>query len=143
MRFRWTSGHASFFIPTDATTMTLPLKAVFPAAGGHPVSVAISVDDRWLATVELPEPSAWVRHSLPLPPPAGLPPLPGLTPPPGLPATADGNGSTTTAAGAADAHAEAEQLLVRQQAQSGIDQAQQLMTALIAAAARATAYANA
>ena len=66
-RFRWTSGHASFFVPRDATTMTLPLKAVFPSASGRPVSVSISVDDRWLATVELPDPSAWVRHTLPLP----------------------------------------------------------------------------
>jgi len=65
-RFRWTSGHSSFFVPRDATTMTLPLKAVFPASG-RPVSVAISVDDRWLATLELPDPSAWVRHTLPLP----------------------------------------------------------------------------
>ena len=29
-RFRWTAGRASFFIPSGATTMTLPLRAVFP-----------------------------------------------------------------------------------------------------------------
>jgi hypothetical protein len=29
--------------------------------------VRVSVDDRWLADVELPDPSAWVRPVLPLP----------------------------------------------------------------------------
>src|SRR5207244_3060806 len=53
------------------------------------------------------------------------------------------SGSKATAAGAVDAHAEAEQLLFRQQGQIVIDQAQQLMTAMAAAAARATAYADA
>jgi hypothetical protein len=66
-RFRWTSGHATFFVPHDATAMTLPLKSGFPSADGHPVSVDVSVDDRWLATVELSDPSAWVRQALPLP----------------------------------------------------------------------------
>ena len=31
------------------------------------VTVAVSVNDRWLADVELPDPSAWVRSTLPLP----------------------------------------------------------------------------
>jgi hypothetical protein len=66
-RFRWTSGHASFFVPSDTTAMTLPLKAVFPSVNGDPVSVDVSVDDRWLATVKLPDPSVWVRQTLPLP----------------------------------------------------------------------------
>ena len=66
-RFRWTAGRASFFIPSTATVMTLPLRAIFPGKGGNPVVVSISVDDRWLADVELPDPAAWVRTSLPLP----------------------------------------------------------------------------
>src|SRR5204863_3465726 len=52
------------------------------------------------------------------------------------------SGSKATAAGAADAHAEAEQLLFREQGQFVIDQAQQLMTAVAATAARPAAYAD-
>jgi hypothetical protein len=66
-RFRWTMGRASFFVSSDATTMTLPLRAVFPGPNGRPVIVRVSVDDRWLADIELPRPDEWVRTSLPLP----------------------------------------------------------------------------
>jgi hypothetical protein len=66
-RFRWTMGRASFFVASDATSMTLPLRAVFPGPGGRPVVVRVSVDDRWLADVELDRPDAWVRAPLPLP----------------------------------------------------------------------------
>ena len=66
-RFRWTTGHASFFVPSDAAALTLPLKAVVASPGGRPVTVDVSVDDRWLAAIELPDPSAWVRTTLPLP----------------------------------------------------------------------------
>jgi hypothetical protein len=66
-RFRWTTGRASFFVPQDATAMTLPLRAVFPGPSGRPVVVSISIDDRWLADVELPHPDEWVRPVLPLP----------------------------------------------------------------------------
>jgi hypothetical protein len=66
-RFRWTTGRASFFVPSDATAMTLPLRAVFPGPNGKPVTVSVSVDDRWLADIELPHPDEWVRSVLPLP----------------------------------------------------------------------------
>ena len=66
-RFRWTTGRASFFVPSDALAMTLPLRAVFPGPNGRPVTVSVSVDDRWLANIELPRPDAWVRSVLPLP----------------------------------------------------------------------------
>jgi hypothetical protein len=66
-RFRWTTGRASFFVPSDALAMTLPLRAVFPGPNGRPVTVSVSVDDRWLATIDLPRPDAWVRSVLPLP----------------------------------------------------------------------------
>ena len=66
-RFRWTTGRASFFVPSEARVMTLPLRAVFPAPDGGPVTVSVSVDDRWLADVELRQPEEWVRTSLPLP----------------------------------------------------------------------------
>jgi hypothetical protein len=66
-RFRWTTGHASFFVPGDAAAITLPLKAMFASPGGGPVTVDVSVNDRWLAAIELRDPSAWVRTTLPLP----------------------------------------------------------------------------
>lgn len=66
-RFRWTAGRASFFIPSNATAMTLPMRAVFPGRNGRPTSVRVLVDDRFLADVDLPDPDAWVRTTLPLP----------------------------------------------------------------------------
>jgi len=66
-RFRWTNGHATFFVPSDATVVTLPLRAGFPGPDGTPVTVQVSVDDRWLAEVSLPDPAAWVRTEVPMP----------------------------------------------------------------------------
>ena len=65
--FRWTAGRASFFVPREARVMTLPLRAGFPGPNGGPVTVSISVDDRWLADIELGQPEEWVRTPLPLP----------------------------------------------------------------------------
>lgn len=65
-RFRWTSGRASFFIPSDAAVMTLPLRAVFAGPRGQPTRVEVDVDGRWLTTLALPDPAAWVRATLPV-----------------------------------------------------------------------------
>ena len=65
--FRWTAGRASFFVPSGASAMTLPLRAGFPGPNGGPVTVSVSVDDRWLTDIELREPEEWVRTLLPLP----------------------------------------------------------------------------
>jgi len=65
-RFRWTFGRATFFGPADAASMTLPLRAVFPGPAGTPVTVDVRVDDRWLATITLPDPASWVESTLPL-----------------------------------------------------------------------------
>ena len=66
-RFRWTAGRASFFVPSSATEMTLPLRAVFSAPDGRPVTVKLSVDDRWLADVAIADVSVWTRTTVPLP----------------------------------------------------------------------------
>jgi hypothetical protein len=47
--------------------MTLPLRALFPASDGRPVVVRMSIDDRWVADVELKEPATWARPTVPLP----------------------------------------------------------------------------
>jgi hypothetical protein len=65
-RFRWTNGRASFFIPSNMGTMTLPLRAVFAGPGDAPVRVDVRVDGRFLATIDLRNPDAWVRTDLPL-----------------------------------------------------------------------------
>src|SRR5438477_397234 len=53
-RFRWTSGRSSFFVPSDATAMTLPLKAG-PPDEYPPIAVDVHVDGRLLATLDLPD----------------------------------------------------------------------------------------
>jgi hypothetical protein len=65
-RFRWTQGRASFFVPADAAAITIPLRAVFPGPLGGAVLVDVRADDRWLATIRLPQPDAWVLTTLPL-----------------------------------------------------------------------------
>jgi hypothetical protein len=66
-RFRWTAGRASFFVPSGATEMTLPMRAVFPSPTAAPVTVTMSVDDRFLTDVRLPDVEAWTRTTVPLP----------------------------------------------------------------------------
>ena len=67
VRLRWTKGHATFFVPSAAAGMTLPLRSWFPGPGGAPVVVSISVDDRFIAIVTLPNAREWVSTTLPLP----------------------------------------------------------------------------
>jgi hypothetical protein len=64
--FRWTSGRASFFVPAKATSIMLPMMAVYPGPDDAPVKVEVRVDDRFLATIELKDPRIWVRPELPL-----------------------------------------------------------------------------
>jgi hypothetical protein len=64
--FRWTAGRATFFVPSNVGTMTVPLRAVFPGPNGVPVTVEMRDDDRLLTTIELRDPNAWVRTTVPL-----------------------------------------------------------------------------
>ena len=66
-RFRWTDGRASFFAPSGAVAMTLPIKAWFPGPNGEPVRVNVAVDDRWLTEIVLRNPAAWEETTVPLP----------------------------------------------------------------------------
>ena len=69
--FRWTAGRATFFVPSSAATMTLPLRAVFPGPNGTPVRVAIREDGDLLGTIDLTAPDAWVAPTLTLKPMPG------------------------------------------------------------------------
>ena len=66
-RFRWTNGHASFYIPSDVGELTLPMRAVFASSDGKPVRVALSVDGRWLTNIDLLNPAEWTYPRVPLP----------------------------------------------------------------------------
>jgi hypothetical protein len=66
-RYRWTNGHAAFFVPSETTAITVPLRAGFPSPDGRPVRIDLSVDDRWLARLELTDPAVWTRPTFPLP----------------------------------------------------------------------------
>ncbi len=67
VRFRWTSGHASFFIPSSESTLGLRLRGAFPGRGGAPVVVRLAVDDRPLTAIALTDPEAWQAAMIPLP----------------------------------------------------------------------------
>jgi hypothetical protein len=64
--FRWTAGRATFFVPSNATTMIVPLRSVFPGPNGAPVKVEIRDNGRSVATIVLSDPEEWVRAMVPL-----------------------------------------------------------------------------
>ena len=64
--FRWTMGRATFFVPSSATTLTVPLRAMFPGPNGTPVRVQMRDDGRLVAEVELSRSDAWERSTIPL-----------------------------------------------------------------------------
>ena len=70
-RFRWTMGRGSFFVPSDATAMTLRVRS-YKSLPPNPITVDVRVDDRLLSVIMLPhplqpDPHAWVVARLPLP----------------------------------------------------------------------------
>jgi hypothetical protein len=70
--YRWTNGHASFFVPADVSVMTLPVRSGIPRPDGRPVCVSVSVDDHWLLTQRLgDDPERWVGITVWMP--AGRP----------------------------------------------------------------------
>jgi hypothetical protein len=70
-RLRWTMGRGSFFVPSDATAMTLKVRSYKPLPS-NPITVDVRVDDRPLTVITLPspqqpDPREWVVARLPLP----------------------------------------------------------------------------
>jgi hypothetical protein len=65
-RFRWSGGHASLFVPSNARLVSIPLRTAFDSPADPPVTVTITIDDRpadrlvlqdpgWhLATIRMP-----------------------------------------------------------------------------------------
>jgi hypothetical protein len=44
--YRWTKGHASFFVPSDAQRITLPLRSINDTPQDWPITATITIDDR-------------------------------------------------------------------------------------------------
>jgi hypothetical protein len=67
-RFRWSVSHASFFVPSDAGTVLLPVSTTFAAGDDKPMLVTITIDDERAARVLL-EDAQWKQVTLTLPKP--------------------------------------------------------------------------
>jgi hypothetical protein len=68
VRYRWTDGHASFFVPASAPSVTIPTRVTFETREDPPVLVSIAIDDRPADAFELRD-DAWLARKLALPPP--------------------------------------------------------------------------
>lgn len=68
-RFRWTSGHASFFVAADWSAVELPICATFDTPADWPIVATVAVDDRPADRVVLGD-DTW-RHVVIRMPPRG------------------------------------------------------------------------
>jgi len=68
VRARWTTGHASFFVPAASARLAIPVRLTFDQPSDPPVLVRIAVDDRPADEFELRD-DRWVTRRLVLPPP--------------------------------------------------------------------------
>ena len=67
-RYRWTGGHASFFVPATARAIVIPTRTTFNDPADPPVLVSIAIDDRAADEFVLGD-DHWRAHELQLPPP--------------------------------------------------------------------------
>lgn len=67
---RWIGGHASFFVPSTAATIMIPLRTTFESLDDPPITVTIAVDDRPADRVTLLD-DTWHHRRLTMPVPAG------------------------------------------------------------------------
>jgi hypothetical protein len=66
-RYRWSGGHASFFVRSDARAVEIPVSTTFDARDARPMMVTVSVDDAVAARAVLTD-GEWKRIRVPLPP---------------------------------------------------------------------------
>jgi hypothetical protein len=71
-RHRWTGGHASLFVPSDAAAVEIPMRTTFDETNAWSVTVTVTVtlDDRPVDRIVLTDP-AWRHSRFRLPPPGG------------------------------------------------------------------------
>jgi hypothetical protein len=67
-RYRWTGGHASFFVPSDASAVVVPIATTFQPGDDKPMLVTFSVDGKRAVRLLLTT-SEWQRVTLPMPAP--------------------------------------------------------------------------
>jgi hypothetical protein len=67
-RWRWTGGHASFFVPSTASEVRIPVRTVFDQPGDWPITVSIAVDDRPADRITLSD-DGWHASTLQMPSP--------------------------------------------------------------------------
>jgi hypothetical protein len=67
-RYRWSGGHASFFVRADAGTFDIPVSTTFDRPGDVPMMVTVSVDGDTAARIVLTD-GDWKRVRVALPPP--------------------------------------------------------------------------
>jgi hypothetical protein len=68
LRYRWTTGHASFFVPSSSARIAIPVRVTFDRPGDPPVLVRIAIDDRLADEFELRD-DRWTARRIVLPPP--------------------------------------------------------------------------
>jgi hypothetical protein len=66
-RYRWTGGHASFFVPSDAGSVAIPVATTFQPGDSEPMVVTFSVDGTRAARLLLTT-AEWQQVTLPMPP---------------------------------------------------------------------------
>lgn len=66
-RYRWTDGHASFFVRSDASAIDVPIRTSVAAPSDIPVTVTLTIDDRLVDRLVLND-DGWHRAKVQLPP---------------------------------------------------------------------------
>jgi hypothetical protein len=66
-RFRWSGGHASFFVPSDEQVVRIPVATTFDAHGSEPMVVTFTIDGSRAGRVLLTN-AAWQEVTLAMPP---------------------------------------------------------------------------
>ena len=69
-RYRWSGGHASFFVPAGAGTFDIPVSTTFDERDDRPMMVTVTVDDEPAGRVVLTD-AGWKRIRITMPPPGG------------------------------------------------------------------------
>jgi hypothetical protein len=69
-RYRWSTGHASFFVPADIGAFEIPVSTLMVPGDDAPMLVSVSVDDELVARAVLTD-ASWTRIQVVLPPPGG------------------------------------------------------------------------
>ena len=65
--YRWSGGHASFFVHSDASAVEFPVSTTFDEHDARPMMVTVSVDDKVAARLVISD-GGWQRIRVPLPP---------------------------------------------------------------------------